>query len=75
MPKISRASAENVADMGPAEDRSGELDGYSVSFVTIRQDVDLVVEGIVGLGEIIEVIAQHDREALVECLGYGIRKR
>jgi hypothetical protein len=41
MPKVSRASAANVADMGPAEDRSDELDGYAVSFVTIRQDVDL----------------------------------
>jgi len=41
MPKVSRDSAENVADMGPAEDRSDELDGYAVSFVTIRQDADL----------------------------------
>ncbi len=41
MPKVSRESAANVADMGQAEDRSEELDGYAVSFVTIRQDADL----------------------------------
>jgi hypothetical protein len=41
MPMVSRESAEKVADMGAAEDRGGELDGYAVSFVTIRQDADL----------------------------------
>jgi hypothetical protein len=41
MPKVSRESAENVADMGAAEDRGDELDGYAVNFVTIRQDADL----------------------------------
>ncbi len=41
VPKVSRDSAENVADMGPAEDRSEELDGYAVTSVTIRQDADL----------------------------------
>jgi hypothetical protein len=41
MPKVSRESASNVVDMGPAEDRGDELDGYAVTFVTIRQDVDL----------------------------------
>ena len=41
MPKVSRESATNVADMGAAEDRGEELDGYAVTFVTIRQDADL----------------------------------
>jgi hypothetical protein len=41
MPKVSRESAANVADMGAAEDRGAELDGYAVNFVTIRQDADL----------------------------------
>ena len=41
MPKVSRESASNVVDMGPAEDRGDELDGYAVTFVTIRQDADL----------------------------------
>jgi hypothetical protein len=41
MPKVSRESAANVVDMGGAEDRSEELDGYTVSFTTIRQDADL----------------------------------
>ena len=41
MPKVSRESAANVADMGLAEDRGEELDGYAVTFVTIRQDADL----------------------------------
>ena len=41
MPKVSRQSAVNVADMGAAEDRGDELDGYAVTFVTIRQDADL----------------------------------
>jgi mannose-6-phosphate isomerase-like protein (cupin superfamily) len=41
MPKVSRQSAVNVADMGAAENRGDELDGYAVTFVTIRQDADL----------------------------------
>jgi hypothetical protein len=41
MPKVSRESAANIADMGLAEDRGEELDGYAVTFVTIRQDADL----------------------------------
>ena len=41
MPKVSRESAANVADMGLAEDRGDQLDGYAVTFVTIRQDADL----------------------------------
>jgi mannose-6-phosphate isomerase-like protein (cupin superfamily) len=41
MPKVSRESASKVVDMGAAEDRGDELDGYAVTFVTIRQDADL----------------------------------
>lgn len=37
MPKVSRQDAPNVEAGGPAEDRSGDLDGYTVSFVTIKQ--------------------------------------
>ena len=41
MPKVSRESASQVRDFGVAEDRSEEFDGYSVSFVSIRQTHDL----------------------------------
>jgi hypothetical protein len=39
MPKVSRENAE-VMDMGMVEDRHADLDGYTVNFVTFRQDVD-----------------------------------
>ena len=39
MPKVSRDSAE-VQDVGVVEDRHGELDGYTINFVSFRQDVD-----------------------------------
>jgi mannose-6-phosphate isomerase-like protein (cupin superfamily) len=39
MPKVSRESAQ-VADHGMVEDRHEEIDGYTVNFVTFRQDVD-----------------------------------
>jgi hypothetical protein len=41
MPKVSRESAANVIDHGPAEEREQELDDYSVSFLSIRQGMDL----------------------------------
>ena len=41
MAKASSASAENVADYGVAIDRSSELGGYTVNFVTITQSHDL----------------------------------
>jgi hypothetical protein len=41
MAKVSRQSASQVEQHGPAEDRTEELDGFSVSFVTISQDMDL----------------------------------
>ena len=37
MPKVSRESAENVADMGAAEDRGSELDGYAVTIGGVGQ--------------------------------------
>jgi hypothetical protein len=40
MPKTSRETA-TVDDYGIAEDRHDELDGYTVSFVTTRQEADL----------------------------------
>src|SRR4051812_41478309 len=40
MPKISKDSATGGGDHGPVEDRSGELEGYTVNFVTFKQDVD-----------------------------------
>ncbi len=37
MPRLSKDSAPNVQDAGPAVDRSGDLDDTTVSFVTIKQ--------------------------------------
>lgn len=37
MPKISKHSAPDVQEYGPATDRSGDLDDYTVNFVTIEQ--------------------------------------
>jgi len=37
VPKLSKDSAPDVQDAGPAIDRSGDLDDTTVSFVTIRQ--------------------------------------
>ena len=41
MPKVSKDSVTEVRDYGVAEDRTGDLDGYTVNFVSIRQDHDL----------------------------------
>ena len=41
MPKVSKESASKVSDFGVAEDRTEEFDGYTVNFVSIRQDSDL----------------------------------
>ena len=41
MPKASRQSASQVVDHGPAEDRTEELGGYTMNFVSIRQPTDL----------------------------------
>jgi hypothetical protein len=41
MPKASKESAAEVDDRGPADDRHEDLDGYTVNFVAIREDMDL----------------------------------
>jgi hypothetical protein len=41
MPKVSKATTENVNDFPLATDRSSELDGYTVNFVSIKQDHSL----------------------------------
>ncbi len=50
MSKVSRASAPDVTDYGPAEDRGAHLDGYAVIFTSIREDWDLapVLKGLPG---------------------------
>ena len=40
MPKTSRETASQVADLGVMESRSEELDGYTVEFTTFREDAD-----------------------------------
>ena len=41
MPKTSREKAAQVDDLGIAEDRHEDLDGYTVDFTDIRKDMDL----------------------------------
>jgi hypothetical protein len=40
VPKTSRETASQVADMGVMESRSEQLDGYTVEFTTFREDAD-----------------------------------
>jgi hypothetical protein len=40
MPKVSKESATQGGDHGPVVDRSDELAGYTVNFVTFREDID-----------------------------------
>lgn len=40
MPKVSKESAAHVEDHGPVEDRHEDIHGYTVSFVSFRQDID-----------------------------------
>jgi hypothetical protein len=40
MPKVSMESAAHVEDHGLVVDRREDLDGYTVNFLTFRQDVD-----------------------------------
>ena len=40
MPKVSRESAAHVDDHGPVEDRHEDVEGYTINFVTFRQDID-----------------------------------
>jgi hypothetical protein len=41
MPKASKATTPTTMDFEIAEDRSCELDDFTVNFVTVRQDHDL----------------------------------
>ena len=40
MPKVSRESAAHVEDHGAVEDRHEDVHGYTINFVSFRQDVD-----------------------------------
>jgi hypothetical protein len=50
MPKASKQTASKVVDYGPAEDRTEEFGGYTMNFVSIRQDADLapMLKGLPG---------------------------
>jgi hypothetical protein len=41
MPKASKETASNVKEMGPVTDRSEDLGGYMVSFVSFAADANL----------------------------------
>src|SRR6478609_6980679 len=41
MPKVSKQSATKVKNFGVAEDRSDDVDGYTINFVTILESHDL----------------------------------
>jgi hypothetical protein len=41
MPNVSKESATQVEDRGPVVDRSEDIDGYTVNFVSLREDMDL----------------------------------
>jgi hypothetical protein len=40
MPKVSKESATQGGDYGIVVDRAEDLDGYTASFVTFREDID-----------------------------------
>jgi hypothetical protein len=40
MPKVSRDSAPQRQEAGPVVDLGGELDGYTVSFTSLLEDID-----------------------------------
>src|SRR3954464_6922843 len=40
MPKVSKDSAAQVEDHGVVEDRHEDIDGYTVNFVSFREDID-----------------------------------
>ena len=50
MPKLSKDTAPNIDDVGPAIDHGGHLDNYTVDFVTIRQSHSLapLLKGLPG---------------------------
>ena len=40
MPKVSRDSATQGSEFGPVTDRSDQVEGYTVNFVSFAQDID-----------------------------------
>ncbi len=50
MPKLSKDSAPDIEDFGAAIDRGGQLDNYTVDFVTIRESHSLasLLKGLPG---------------------------
>ena len=40
MPKVSKESASKGDDYGAVVDRAEDIDGYTVNFVTFREDID-----------------------------------
>jgi len=48
MPRVSKESATGGGDYGPVVDASEDLAGYSVNFITFRQNVDhtLLLKGL-----------------------------
>jgi hypothetical protein len=40
MPKMSKQSAAHVQDHGIVEDRHEDIEGYTINFLSFRQDVD-----------------------------------
>ena len=40
MPKVSRESATGGGDYGAVLDRSEDVEGYTINFVSFRQDID-----------------------------------
>jgi hypothetical protein len=40
MPKVSKDTATRGGDQGPVVDHNDDVDGYTVNFVTFRQDID-----------------------------------
>jgi hypothetical protein len=41
MPKVSKETVSSVKDFGVAEDRTQDVEGYTISFTTIREGHDL----------------------------------
>ncbi|HUQ64032.1 MAG TPA: hypothetical protein VM121_09775 [Acidimicrobiales bacterium] len=50
MPKTSKETVTKVMDFGVVEDRSADLDGYTVNFVTVKQTHDMapLLKGLPG---------------------------
>jgi hypothetical protein len=40
MPKVSKGSATQGGEFGPVEDRSDQIEDYTVNFTSFREDVD-----------------------------------